>query len=123
MELSSPLRIDSTGGFAVVTSPGDIVREHVRSVVGTQKGERVMRYDYGVDSLETLFQSNSPVELEDLEDRISEALQTHAPEITLLSVTATSDIPGGKVDVAVRYNLANGAEQTTVVSTAATNPA
>lgn len=113
-ELASPLQIDSTGGFAVLTTPSDIAAQHVRSVIGTEIGERVMRADYGAATLERLFGPINDAEITLLETDISTALATWAPEVRVTSIDASAD--ESNLNVVVNYALAHADQQTVTVT-------
>lgn len=80
--ISFPFRIDSRGKIAVAETPRKVWLDRVRAVINTQVGDRVMRPDFGIDSLTSVLNSGTPVE-RTLEEQIREAFERHLPSLTI----------------------------------------
>lgn len=115
LELATPLRIDSSGGFATLTTIESAVASHIRSVLGTQQGERVMRPDYGTISLQHLFQPVNDAEIAKLNADISQALADWVPEANVVGIDVVDE--AGFVNVTVRFSMSPSSESSVTIST------
>lgn len=87
-----PVRTDHQGN--VELSEGvDSIERSVRAIIGTAKGERVMRPDFGCDIHDHVFATTSPATLNMMEDSVREALVQWEPRIDVERVDASRE-PG-----------------------------
>ncbi len=76
----------------IVSSEGeDSIRESILIILGTAKGERVMRPDFGCGINELVFAPNNTSTATLIQFYIREALQKYEPRIEVLDVSATPD--------------------------------
>lgn len=87
VELAIPFRIGDDGAPAVVSDPNVILRQHVISVVGTQRGERVMRPDYGMDVMRFNFSAADDTTNSALQTEVSQALSNWEPSAKFQGAT------------------------------------
>lgn len=87
-------------GFPVTTDhKGDVslsageenIRDAIRIVVGTAKGERIMRPEFGCDIHDHVFDTIDGTTLTLVEDSVEEALVEWEPRIDVRDVTARRD--------------------------------
>ncbi|GAA0436031.1 hypothetical protein Acor_55360 [Acrocarpospora corrugata] len=98
-----PLRLDNAG---IGQSAGAAkVAESIRIILGTQHGERVMRPTFGTNLRSLAFAPNNGATADLARYYVTEALARWEPRIELLDVTVTSDNSGGRLDIAIRYEL------------------
>jgi len=67
------------------------VRESIRIILGTAKGERVMRPEFGCDVHDHVFATVTPATLSTIESDVTDALVRWEPRIDVESVEATQD--------------------------------
>ncbi len=84
------VRVDSEGKIALSEYEEDI-KEAIRIILETSKGERVMRPDFGCGIHEFVFTSMNTVNLLRIENIVREALTIWEPRIDLIDVKATAD--------------------------------
>lgn len=83
--IAHPLEFTQAGGINVSSVP-DRIRESVRQVLGTHKGERLMRPDFGCRFRSLLFEPNLPVFNALARQQVQEAIARWEPRITLTHI-------------------------------------
>jgi phage baseplate assembly protein W len=105
-----PVEVDATTGQIALSEYEQDIREAVRLILLTARGERVMRPDFGAGLYEFVFASMSATTVGTLQAEVQEALLTWEPRIEVLAVDVTPD-PGelGKllIDIAYRVRATN----------------
>jgi phage baseplate assembly protein W len=101
-----PITVDaSTGKIAMAAYEQDI-KEAIRIILSTTKGERVMRLDFGSGIHELVFASMSTAMIGLLESNVREALITWEPRIELRKVeVSTEEAHIGKLKVNIDYRV------------------
>jgi phage baseplate assembly protein W len=85
-----PLRVDSTGGIALVGREQEI-EEAIRLILGTSPGERPMRPDFGCRIHEYLFASADAETAGAIGREVRSALQRWEPRIDVMDVAVSFD--------------------------------
>jgi phage baseplate assembly protein W len=85
-----PPQIDADGTVADAVFEEDI-QQAIRIIIFTNRGERVMRPDFGAGLNEFIFANVSSSTMTLVETRVREALITWEPRIDVQAVTVTSD--------------------------------
>lgn len=111
VECALPFKVDGTGGVAFVNTPSETAHQHVLSVLGTDKGERVMRGDYGTDTLAHAFNNVTQAEMNSLRKEIAEALAVQVPDVVILGIDAAVQ-DSTQINLTVRYRLSNDTTST-----------
>jgi len=100
-----PVDTDNRGDVAV-SSANDDIRESIRIILGTAKGERLMRPEFGCDIHEHLFSAATPATLNLIESSVREALVRWEPRIDIESIEArTDDAEPNKVLIEIDYHV------------------
>ena len=99
-----PVEIDpQTGKFKTQTGDEDI-KEAIKIILTTKKGERIGNPQFGSNLFNFMFTSINYTELKELEYEITKALHRWEPRIKDLEVEATPDQGHvGKVSVSITY--------------------
>jgi len=84
-----PVTIDN--GMIVSAEADDSIRESILIILGTAKGERVMRPDFGCGINELVFAPNNSATATLVNHYVKEALIEWEPRIEVLNVSATPD--------------------------------
>lgn len=100
-----PVGLDEAGEVATAADAED-VRQAVRLILATGRGERVMRPDFGAGLDQFVFAPLSVATLALVRHRVEEALITWEPRIDVAEVTCVAH-PGAppRIDVTVGYRL------------------
>jgi uncharacterized protein len=100
-----PVQVDDRGRIALSDAEDDI-REAIRIILGTAKGERVMRPDFGCGIYHYLFASMDAGTLALIENSVREALTLWEPRIEVLGITTdTSASSEGKLVIGIDYRV------------------
>jgi uncharacterized protein len=82
------------------------IREAILIILGTSKGERIMRPDFGCGIHDFVFGSINASTLGRIESSVREALTIWEPRISLIDVTISTDqIDEGKLIVNITYEV------------------
>lgn len=85
-----PVGTDYQGNIEL-SSAEENIRESVRIIIGTAKGERVMRPEFGCDIHDYVFAAADPATLSMIEDAVRDALVQWEPRIDVEGVEADRD--------------------------------
>lgn len=83
-----PLRIE--GARVAESAYEEKVRDSIWIILGTAKGERAMRPDFGCGIHELVFATNNSLTIASVADDVREALLLWEPRIELLDVSVTT---------------------------------
>jgi phage baseplate assembly protein W len=118
-ELQAPFGLTPSGAVAVVTVPGDMVQQHIKALVSTDPGERVMRPTYGVALSAYLFSGSADVVSTVIAQDVRRAVTQWEPSVNVQDVnTLVSDTSEGVSAVDVQYSPGAAVTGSTTVSTA-----
>lgn len=100
---SFPVQTDHKGDIQVSDAEKDI-RESIKIILGTAKGERVMRPEFGCDIHEHLFSAVTPATRNLIESSVREALVRWEPRIDIETIDAyTNAEEPNKVLIEIEY--------------------
>lgn len=100
-----PVTTDRKGDVELSTGVDDI-EESIRIVLGTAKGERVMRPEFGCGIHEYVFGSTNATTLNLVEAAVEEALVEWEPRIEVSNVDASADrIAEGLLSISIDYRV------------------
>lgn len=101
--LGFPLRVDRTGGLALVTGSEDI-NEAITLILSTAPGERPMRPNFGCGIHDYVFESVDSYVVGRLEREIRIAIDRWEPRIELRQITIdTSNAADGELPIELEY--------------------
>ena len=102
---SFPVGTDERGDVELSSADEDI-KESIRIILGTAKGERLMRPEFGCDIHKHVFSAATPATLNLIESSVREALVRWEPRIDIESVEArTDDVEPTKVLIEIEYQV------------------
>lgn len=82
------------------------IRESILIILGTKKGERVMRPDFGCGIHDFAFESISSLTLGQMKLSITEALSKYEPRIELINLEISiNDIENGMLNINIFYRV------------------
>lgn len=118
IELLVPFSLDSNGHLAVTQDPNVQAFQHVKSIVATQPGTRVMLPAYGIPVRSMLFAPNPQLITMKITRDVEQQMATWEPSINVLNVTASPNSDFGVATVDVDFSsspLETGLVQTATV--------
>lgn len=110
-----PLRKGNNGYFEVSYTTKDQIKSNIKSLLLTQKGERVMQPNFGSDLRKCLFEPITANLDFVIEDSITEAINTWMPYVTIESIVYDTDNTlkdRNRIDLELKYSLKYSNSQT-----------
>lgn len=100
-----PVNVDAEGGIAMSEYEED-VKEAILIILGTAKGERVMRPDFGCGIHDYVFAPINTTTVTLVENSVRDALTNWEPRIELIKVeVSTERADEGKLPVSIDYRV------------------
>jgi phage baseplate assembly protein W len=100
-----PVRLNQNLNISTSLYEENIV-ESIKIILGTRKGERVMRPEFGCGIHDFVFESINAVSLGHIELSITEALIRYEPRIELMNVDISTDkIANGLLLISIHYRI------------------
>jgi phage baseplate assembly protein W len=100
-----PVALDGDGALAVAAYE-ESVRQSIWVILGTAKGERLMRPDFGCGIYEMVFGVSSSTTASEAAEEVRDALVSFEPRIDVLGVEVASGGDGGEVlYVSIDYQI------------------
>ena len=112
---SFPVRVGLDGGIRLSAYDEDIA-ESIRIILGTSKGERVMRPDFGCGIHDLVFAAISETTRTEIEETVRSALAEFEPriDVTAVSVSRGQHLDG-RLDVSIDYVVRGTNNQLNIV--------
>lgn len=95
-----------TGDLAKKTNE-DAVKQSIRNLILTGRGERPFQPDVGSDIYQMLFENITPDTLNLLETMISETIENFEPRCELVEVSVTSLVDSNDLNARIVFSLIN----------------
>ena len=96
----------ATTGSIKLARHEEAVRQSIRMILGTARGERLMRPDFGCSLHDLVFSTNSAIAIGQVISAVQESLIQWEPRIDVLEVTATPDAnEPSRLLIDVRYQV------------------
>lgn len=100
-----PVYVDFNEKIAMSEYEKD-VKEAIWIILGTARGERVMRPDFGCGIHEMIFSSLNTATITLMENSVKEALTIWEPRIELINVEANDEqVNNGKIVISIDYKV------------------
>jgi len=99
-----PVAVDGGGALAVAEYE-ESVRQSIWVVLGTAKGERVMRPDFGCGIYDMVFGVNSSTAASEAAEEVRDALVSFEPRIDVLNVEVSPGGDGEVLYVSIDYQV------------------
>ena len=101
---SFPIEVDTTGRFKAAEDAED-VRQAIRIILGTNRGERVMRPDFGADLGRLVFEPLNTTTMSLARHYVEEALTTWEPRIDSVEVRVSAERAIGRMLIEIDYRI------------------
>ncbi|BEP29033.1 GPW/gp25 family protein [Helicovermis profundi] len=101
-----PIEVDSTTGRIKSSSFEEDIRESIFIILGTRKGERIMRPEFGSNINKYIFDIPDTTTITLITQEIKDSLQEWEPRITDVEVNIkTDEIENEKLLIDIRYKV------------------
>lgn len=88
----------------------EAVKQSIRNLLLTDRGERPFQRDFGSDIKSMLFEPATPIIARIMQDHIKEFIRLKEPRCNLIDVTVSAMIDSNQVEVTFLYNIINSTE-------------
>lgn len=92
----------------------DAIKQSVRNILFTNKGERLFQPSIGSGVFDLLFEHADPLTFQAVRDNIKDILTTLEPRINQIQVQIEDDIDKNEIAVTVNFNIAGVANNESV---------
>lgn len=104
--LAFPVALDAATGLVELVFYEEDIRQSILIILGTAKGERVMRPDFGCGIHDLVFAALSTQVVAQIETTVREALRAYEARIDVRAVTVgTGQLTEGRLDVVIDYEV------------------
>lgn len=101
-----PVGIDSATGRIKTSSYEEDIKESIRIILLTARGERVMHPDFGCGIHDYIYESINTINLGLIELSVKQALNAWEKRIESVEVKALTDsLTGGKLNISIDYKV------------------
>ena len=83
----------------------DAIKQAVKHIVLTVKGEKFFRPFFGASVNSALFENFDPTLVDDIALSIEDALIAHEPRVEVIDVVVLEDIDNNNLEITVNYNI------------------
>jgi|TARA_B110000977_G_scaffold69625_1_gene94581 phage baseplate assembly protein W len=98
----SPISNDLT-----VWKDEDSVKESIKNLILTNRGERLMQPNLGGDIEAMLFENITPATIIVIKNQITNTIELHEPRAELIEVIVSSNIDDNTVKVSIQFYITN----------------
>jgi phage baseplate assembly protein W len=98
----SPLSDDLT-----ILKDEDAVKESIKNLILTNKGERLMQPLIGGNIQAMLFENMTPAVIKVMEESVRNTIELYEPRCELIDVIVSADYPNNTVRITVKYFITN----------------
>ncbi len=92
----------------------DAVKESIKNLVLTDRGERLFQPNLGGDIRAMLFENNTPSTLKIIQEQIKSIINSYETRANVIDVQTTSNIDDNKVAVKIIFSIRNREDPITV---------
>ena len=92
----------------------EAVKESIKNLILTDKGERLMQPQLGGNIRAMLFENNSPAVIKLVQEQIKDTIKQYEPRAELIDVIVKSQIDDNKLEVAIYFYISNSEDQISV---------
>jgi len=85
----------------------EAVKESIKNLILTDKGERLMQPLLGGNVRAMLFENNTPATLKFLQEQIKATIEEYEPRASLIDVTVQSSLDENTINVAIYFYINN----------------
>lgn len=102
---SFPVRFSKSGRSARMSEMENDIRESLKILLGTVRGERVMRPDYGTNLYGNVFESMRTSTAARISEDIRRAILFHEPRVNLEDISFRKGTEEGRIEINIEYTI------------------
>jgi len=106
-DFKKDLEISPLSGDVTLHKDEDSVKESIKNLILTDRGERLMQPQLGGNIYAMIFESLTPATLKLIEENVRSTINLYEPRAELQDVTASSNIDDNAVNVSITFYIRN----------------
>jgi phage baseplate assembly protein W len=106
-DFKKDIEISPLSNDLAVLKDEDAVKESIKNLILTNKGERLMQPDIGANVTAMLFENMTPAVMKIMEEQIRETINTYEPRCELIDITVSPDYDNNIVRVRIEFFITN----------------
>lgn len=92
----------------------DSVKEAIKNIILTDRGERLFQPTIGGDIRAMLFENNTPATLKIIQEQVKTVINSYEPRANVIDVLTTSNIDDESIAVKIIFSIRNREDPVTV---------
>lgn len=101
------LTINPISGDLALKVNEESIKESLKNLILTDRGERLFQPNLGSDIRASLFENATPVALKILEERVKDVINNFEPRVSLIDVDVASLYDDNKVQITIYFYVKN----------------
>lgn len=85
----------------------EAVKESLKNLILTDRGERLMQPNIGSDVRASLFENATPATIKILEERVRDVINNHEPRVSIIDINVTSFYDENRVQITIYFYVRN----------------
>ena len=106
-DFKKTLEISPVSSDLTVNKDEDSVKESIKNLILTDRGERLMQPDLGGDINAMLFENITPAVIKIIQNQVRTTIELHEPRAEVQDVIVTSNIDDNAVRVLIVFYITN----------------
>jgi|TARA_B110000977_G_scaffold141557_1_gene179612 phage baseplate assembly protein W len=106
-DFKKDLEISPVSSDLTVNKDEDAVKESIKNLILTDRGERLMQPDLGGDINAMLFENITPAVIKIIQNQVRTTIELHEPRAEVQDVIVTSNIDDNAVRVLIVFYITN----------------
>jgi phage baseplate assembly protein W len=106
-DLHKDLTVNPISNDLALRTNEDAIKESLKNLILTDRGERLMQPNLGSDVRASLFENATPVTLKVLEERVREVINNFEPRVSVIDVDVISLYDDNRVKVTIYFYVKN----------------
>jgi phage baseplate assembly protein W len=108
LSVALPLSVaEDDGPYKLHKDLESVAEQHLKMIVLTAPGERVMDAAFGVGMRNYLFEQGTPVVSNEIKSRIKQQVDKYTPFIKILKINSVMDPDNALLTLEIRYSVPN----------------
>lgn len=108
------ITINPLSGDLALKTNEESIKESLKNLILTNRGERLFQPDLGSDVRASLFENATPVTLKILDERVRDVINNFEPRVSLIDVDVTSIYDDNRVQITIYFYVKNSEDPISV---------
>jgi phage baseplate assembly protein W len=101
------LTVNPISGDLALRTNEDAIKESLKNLILTDRGERLMQPNLGSDVRASLFENATPITLKILEERVREVINNFEPRVSIINIDVISLYDDNRVSIIIHFYVKN----------------